>query len=111
MNTPSPENKVVTIFRSRVNEEHRAEYAALAPEIAALAESMPGFLTSKTFMAKDGERVTIVEFDSIENHEHWNCHPRHQEVKRLGIKKFYEQYDILVCSVLKERHFDRSSRK
>lgn len=105
--SPSAETKVVTIFRSRLNEEHREEYAALAPEITALAKTMPGFLSAKTFTAKDGERVTIVEFDTMENHENWNCHPRHREVKRLGIEKFYSQYDIQVCSVSKERHFVR----
>lgn len=39
MSTPAIQGtKIVTIFRSRLNEEHRPEYATLAPEIMALAK-------------------------------------------------------------------------
>lgn len=108
MKTPPPaDTKIVTVFRSRLDEAARAEYAALAPEITELARGMPGFLSAKTFSAADGERVTVVEFDNWEHHEAWGRHPRHLEAKRLGIQKFYLSYDISVCSVLVERHFAR----
>ena len=107
MSTPAIQGtKVVTIFRSRLNEEHRPEYAALAPEIMTLAKETPGFLSAKSFAAQDGERLTIVEFDSWENHEAWGRHPRHLEAKKLGIQKFYQTYDITVCGVYNERHFE-----
>ncbi len=103
---PLQSEKIVTVFRSRLDEAHREEYAALAPEIAALAQQMPGFLSAKTFTAPDGERVTIAEFDSWAHHEAWSKHHRHLEAKRLGIQKFYLRYDITVCGVLAERHFE-----
>lgn len=99
--------KVITIFRSQLDEVHREEYNMLAPEMTTLAKQMPGFISTKTFSAPDGERVTIVEFDSLENHEAWSKHPRHQEVKNLGIQRFYRRYDITICEVLKERHFQK----
>lgn len=104
---PVTSSKVVTIFRSRLDETQRDAYATLAPEIMELARNMPGFLSAKTFTAQDGERVTLVEFDSLENHEAWGRHPRHLEAKRLGIQKFYLSYDITVCGVISERHFTR----
>ncbi|NBN97358.1 MAG: antibiotic biosynthesis monooxygenase, partial [Actinobacteria bacterium] len=33
------------------------EYDALAREMSSLAESMPGFVSEKTFASADGERV------------------------------------------------------
>jgi len=107
MNPPALQSaKIVTVFRSRLDEAHGEDYAALAPEIAALAKEMPGFLSAKTFTASDGERVTIVEFDNWEHHEAWSRHPRHLDAKRLGIQKFYLRYDITVCGVIAERHFE-----
>ncbi len=103
---PLQSEKIVTVFRSRLDEAHREEYAALAPEIMALAQAMPGFLSAKTFTAPDGERVTIAEFDTWEHHEAWSKQRRHLEAKRLGIQKFYLRYDITVCGVIAERHFE-----
>lgn len=47
-----------------------------------------------------------MEYDSWENHEAWGRHPRHLEAKKLGIQKFYQTYDITVCGVYNERHFE-----
>lgn len=107
--TQSPDSKVITIFRSRLNEDQREIYKSLAPEIYALARSMPGFLSAKTFSAEDGERVTLVEFDNMENHRAWSNHPRHVEVKKRGIAEFYAEYHIQVCTALYERNFVRKS--
>ncbi len=52
---------LLTVFRSRLREEARAEYMALAGQMAQLAETMPGFLSRKTFVAEDGERLILVE--------------------------------------------------
>ena len=48
---------IVTIFRSRLNSEHAAAYYEMAARMRALAEGMPGFISFKTFIAEDGERV------------------------------------------------------
>ncbi len=32
--------------------------------MSALARTMPGYISHKCFLAEDGERVTIVEFES-----------------------------------------------
>jgi antibiotic biosynthesis monooxygenase (ABM) superfamily enzyme len=53
---------IITVFRSRLRDEWRAEYMALASKISGLAKGMPGHLSHKSFVAEDGERVTIIEF-------------------------------------------------
>ncbi len=35
--------------------------------MSALAKAMPGYISHKGFVAEDGERVTIVEFESDED--------------------------------------------
>jgi heme-degrading monooxygenase HmoA len=93
---------IVTIFRSRLRREHEDEYAGVAAEVKALARTMPGFVSIKTFHAEDGERVSIVEFASAADHAAWRDHPRHREVQRLGREKYYTEYRVQVCRVERE---------
>jgi heme-degrading monooxygenase HmoA len=90
---------ILTIFRSRLRPEHEPEYQAMASRMHDLAQQMPGFISIKTFSAPDGERVSLVEFDSEDNHQAWRNHPEHREAQRLGRERFYSQYQIQVCKV------------
>ena len=70
---------VVTVFRSRLQSEHAAEYSECATQMHALAEGMPGFVSFKTFRADDGERVSVIEFESEEALRAWREHPEHRK--------------------------------
>ena len=59
---------------------------------------MPGFVSIKTFAADDGERISIVEFDSEAAHGAWRNHPEHREAQRLGRERFYDEFQIQVCT-------------
>ncbi len=54
-----------------------------------LARTVRGFNSIKTFYAKDGERVSIVEFETEEAHNVKKNHPEHREAPRLGGERFY----------------------
>jgi len=99
--------KVVTVFRSRVRPEAMDEYAPLAARMSELARTMPGYLAHKGFVAEDGERVTIVEFDSEESHSAWARHAEHMQAKKKGRASFYAEYKIQVCALLRENEFRR----
>jgi heme-degrading monooxygenase HmoA len=88
--------QVVTVFRSRLREEHRTAYAAELEVVTALARSMPGFVETKTFVAEDGERCTVVTFADADGHRGWRDHPRHREAQRHGIADYYAEYSIAV---------------
>jgi heme-degrading monooxygenase HmoA len=103
----SKSQKIVTVFRSRLKEGQQEVYAQYAPEIYALAKASPGFLSAKTFTANDGERLTVVEFDNMENHLQWSHHHKHIEAKKRGIAEFYKEYHISVCQLLYERNFEQ----
>ncbi len=57
---------ITTIFRSRLNLEYLADYQETSARIDALARTVPGFISIKNFAAEDGERLSIVEFESWE---------------------------------------------
>jgi heme-degrading monooxygenase HmoA len=92
---PAP-GQVVTVFRSRLRPEARAEYSVDAPRVLELARAMPGFVDAKSFVADDGERVTLVTFADRASHEAWRDHPEHRAAQRRGIERYYRAYTIQV---------------
>jgi heme-degrading monooxygenase HmoA len=96
---------IVTVFRSRLKPESRDEYMALAPRMDELARTMPGYLSHKRFVADDGERVTIVEFESEETQRAWSMNAEHVAAKKKGRESFYSEYSIQVCTVARESRF------
>jgi heme-degrading monooxygenase HmoA len=90
---------VITIFRSRLRPENQEAYQRMASHMHELAQQMPGFISIKTFNAPDGERVSLVEFESEATHNAWRRHPEHQEAQRLGRELFYSEFQIQVCHV------------
>jgi heme-degrading monooxygenase HmoA len=99
----------LTVFRNRLVDDPEAldEYHRWADEMAALADAQPGFIARKVFVAEDGERVSLVEFDSEETAEAWARHPRHREAQALGRERFYESFRVLTVDASRERRFDR----
>lgn len=87
---------IVTIFRSRLREEHESEYYEWSERMNALVRTIPGFISIKTFRAQDGERVSIVEFETKKAHDEWRRHPEHMEAQRLARERFYSEYKIQV---------------
>ena len=101
--------EIVTVFRNRVRPGAWEEYEPLAERMAQLAESMPGFVERKTFTADDGERVTIVVFESAEQQHAWRDQPDHRAAQRIGVDRLYSEYRLQVCTLQDERRFVRPS--
>ena len=98
---------ILTVFRSRLNEGNDAEYESFVKTTSALAETSAGFLGHKMFYAPDGERVTLVEFDCVENQRAWSLSAEHKAAAKAGRKDFYDAYRIQVCEVLRDSSFVR----
>jgi heme-degrading monooxygenase HmoA len=98
---------VVIIFRSRLASGHDEEYAATAQRMTDLASAMPGFVAFKTFTNADGERVSVIEFESEEAAAAWREHPDHRQAQRRGRDAFYESYSIQVCREVRRYSFKR----
>jgi heme-degrading monooxygenase HmoA len=99
---------IVTVFRSRVKPGLMDEYVAWAARMNELAKTMPGYVSHKGFLAEDGERCTIVEFESEATHRAWAEHPEHREAQKLGRAKFYAEYSIHVCTATRSNSFRAS---
>lgn len=96
---------VVSIFRSRIRPENETEYQALAAEMLELARAMPGFLAYRFFSSEDGERCSIVEFESLEELHAWRDEPRHRKAQQLGRERFYTGYSLCVAEPIRESSF------
>lgn len=94
---------IVTIFRSRLNPGVQDEYGPMARHMSELVRAIPGYVAHKGFVAEDGERVTIVEFESEEALHEWRRHPDHLRAKRRGIESFFSNYSVQICSVIRSR--------
>ena len=96
---------ILTVFRSRLNESTHHDYDEHVRITAALVETAPGFLGHKMFVAEDGERVTLVEFDSMESQRAWSLSAEHKAAAIAGRRSFYAEYKIQVCTVDRESVF------
>ncbi|SRR5260221_4873277 len=94
---------IVTVFRSRLNPGVEEEYGPMAKHMSELARTIPGYISHKGFVAEDGERVTIVEFESEEALQEWRIHPEHARAKRRGIQGFFSDYKFQICTVIRDR--------
>ena len=96
---------VVVIFRSRIKEEMSAEYYSRAEEMGAIAKEMPGFISYNAYTSTDGERVSVHEWESVEDLEAWRTHPEHLKVQSYGREHFYKEYTLYVCDNPRESRF------
>ncbi len=100
---------IVTVFRSRVMPNVQDEYGPMSQRMNELATTMPGYIGHKGFIAEDGERVTIVEFESEEAQAVWRKNAEHIEAQRLARTKFYATYDIKIFEPSHHTKFERGA--
>jgi heme-degrading monooxygenase HmoA len=98
---------VITIFRSRLRPENADEFGELAARMLELAEAMPGFISYKLYTSEDGERCSIIEFESPEHLLAWREHPQHREAQQIGRERYYEEYTLHVGEPTRESRFQR----
>ncbi len=101
---------IVTVFRSRLMPGLKDEYIALVDRMVELAKATPGYIAHKGFTADDGERCTIVEFESEEGQRAWRMNPEHREAQKKAREIYYETYSVQICELKRESKFDRKAR-
>jgi len=98
---------IITVFRSRLKPGVQEEYGKWAGRMSELARKMPGYISHKIFVAEDGERVTIIEFESEETQRAWSMHGEHVEAKKKGRASFYTEYRLQNCAVQRDTSFPK----
>ncbi len=98
---------IVTVFRNRLSDDPdaQAEYAELIGHISQLATTMPGYISHKTYVADDGERCTIVEFEHEDGQAEWRRNAEHAAARVRGREAFYSEYRIQICEELRSSHW------
>lgn len=97
---------MVVVFRARRTPEGEGEeYRQWFLRMSALACQMPGYISHKGYVAEDGDRVTLFEWESAETLRAWATHPEHILAKELGRRKFYAAYHLQVCEVVRDVKF------
>ncbi len=69
------------------------------------ARAMPGFVDFKSFTATDGERLSVIVFDTIAHQHAWRDDSEHRVAQQRGRDAFYSEYSISVCQELGRRNF------
>jgi heme-degrading monooxygenase HmoA len=98
----------VVVFRNRLRAGVAARFDEHAGKVYELAREMPGFVSSKDFVAEDGERLTVIEFDSAESLEAWRVQPDHYAAQRQGRDDYFDEYSLQVCELIRESKFKRA---
>ena len=99
---PNATRPVVTVFRSRLRPDAEARgYGETAVRMEASARAMPGFIDFKAFTASDGERVSIITFDTLEHQAAWRDDPEHRVAQARGREEFYAEYSVSVCLLMR----------
>jgi heme-degrading monooxygenase HmoA len=101
---------IITVFRSRINLGVQDEYGPMAKRMGELVQGIPGYVSHKGFVAEDGERVTIVEFETEDALQAWRIHPEHASAKRRAIESLFAEYKFRICHVIRGRSWVARSR-
>ncbi len=92
---------IYTLFFSRLRDLSPALQAAYGGRLQQLferaTERYPGFVDIKSFVAEDGERLSVVRFRDEESQSAWKLDPVHQVSQAEGRSDFYERYRVAVC--------------
>ena len=103
---------IYTLFFSRLHAmapEVEADYGRRQADLVARARAEhPGFVDTKTFVAEDGERLTVVRFRDEASQRAWRNDAAHVVAQRRGRTHFYDSYRIVVCEELHSHAWSRA---
>ena len=99
--------QVVTVFRSRLLGDPDPRYESLDEELRVRAGGLGGLVDLKSFVAEDGERLTVVTFADAASHERWATDPEHRRAQAMGRASVYDAYSIQVCECRRTLAFER----
>jgi heme-degrading monooxygenase HmoA len=99
---------VVVLFRSMLTADAGADYATMAGEMLARAQTLPGFVDFKSFTADDGEHLAVIRWESAELLRAWTDDLRHAVAQRMGREQWYEYFRVEVAEVVRSYGFDRT---
>jgi heme-degrading monooxygenase HmoA len=99
----------LNVFRNRKRAGMDAgAYAADAERMEALARTQKGFIAYRSYAARDGETLSMSEWETEADARAWQRHAEHAVVQARGRSDYYESYTVYSCADVRVTHFDRS---
>lgn len=96
-------------FRSKLVDDDREGYVRMAEAMDAHARTFQGFVGVKSFLADDGERLTVVWWRNEASLNAWSEDARHRVAQHRGREKWYEYYKMDVAQIVRVSNFDRET--
>lgn len=104
----APGPSIVTIFRSRLRDDAYANgYEEHNNAMVERVHTMPGLIEFTSYVAADGERVSVIVFASRDDHDRWARDPEHRLAQSAGRDTYYAEFRTTVAEVTKERPWSR----
>jgi heme-degrading monooxygenase HmoA len=100
---------MVVLFstKSRDDPDAVAEEEATSERMWEIVSALPGFISYKAYSGEDGERISVVRFESKEALDAWKRQPDHLLAQERGRESFYEEYWVQACETVREYRFTR----
>lgn len=101
---------VIVLIRTQLRPD--ADVAAhdrLDARMFELVQTIPGFLSARSYRADDGDQISLIRFASADALRAWRDHPEHREAQRRGRDEFFAVYDVEVCEVARSYAFGRAA--
>ena len=99
----------LVVFRNRKHDGFdAAAYTADAAQMEELARAQPGFVSFKSYVADDGEVVSLSEWTDEAAARGWGHHGEHAAVQARGRKGYYADYTLFACDSPRVTRFERS---
>ena len=98
---------MLIVFRSKLTDGDREGYARMAAAMDAHARTFDGFVEAKSFLADDGERLTLVWWRDAASLKVWAEDARHRVAQQLGRERWYEYYKLDVAEIVRVSNFER----
>jgi heme-degrading monooxygenase HmoA len=96
---------VVIAFRNRLAPDIDArEYEQRVAKLFEIVAAMPGFRSMRDYASEDGERLSLIEFDSHESLASWREQAEHRIAQELGRQRYYTEYHLQICDLVRESH-------
>lgn len=99
------ETYYAVIFTSQRTERDGEGYGEMAEIINTLAQQQPGFLRVESVRNDEGRGITVSYWESLEAIQTWKDNAKHLTAQQLGKGKWYTNYQVEICQIIKDYSF------
>ena len=92
------------IFSSRTSGDQEG-YSESSKRMEELVLNQEGYLGMESARGEDGRGITVSYWKDEESISRWKNNFEHREIQRLGREKWYSEYSLRVCKVVREYHW------